>query len=130
MKRKTPKIAEAEWLIMKILWKESPLAAREIIDRVKDASTWNPKTVKTLLNRLVKKSALGFDKEGRIYLYFPLVLEVDCARAERHSFLNKVYNGALQPMLAAFIEERAVSAAEIKELKRILDKIPKPDLVR
>jgi len=130
MKRKIPKIAGSEWRIMKVLWKESPLTAREIIDRLKDTSQWNPRTVKTLLNRLVKKKALEFNKEGRIYLYFPIVSEADCARAERHSFLNKVYNGALLPMLAAFIEEQAVSAAEIEELKRILDKEKKTHLAQ
>jgi BlaI family penicillinase repressor len=89
---------------------------------LKDTTNWTSKTIKTFLNRLVKKNALGFEMEGRTYLYHPKVREAECIRAERRSFLNKVYNGALQPMLAEFIEDQELSPSEIEELKMILDK--------
>lgn len=117
-----PKIADSEWLIMKVLWKRSPKTANEIITSLADAVQWNPKTVKTLLNRLVNKKVLGFTKEGRTYHYFPLVSEKKCANAERQSFISKVYSGALQPMLAAFLEDGKLSDNEIDELKKILEK--------
>ena len=116
-----PKIAESEWRIMKILWQKSPMTAKQIIQSLVDSVHWNPKTVKTLLNRLVKKKALGFSKEGRTYNYYPLVSADECANAERQSFLSKVYSGALQPMLAAFLKDEHLSTEEIVELKRILD---------
>jgi BlaI family penicillinase repressor len=122
MNQRIPKIAESEWRIMKILWKESPLTASEIIHRLKETIHWNPKTVKTLLNRLVTKGALSFNKEGRIYHYSPAVSESECAQVESRSFLNRVYDGALKPMLAAFIEDQELSPIEIEELKQILDK--------
>jgi BlaI family penicillinase repressor len=122
MNQRIPKIAESEWRIMKILWKESPLTASEIIHRLKETVQWNPKTAKTLLNRLVTKGALSFDKEGRTYHYYPSVSESECARVENRSFLNRVYDGALQPMLAAFIEDQKLSPVQIEELKQILDK--------
>ena len=117
-----PRISETEWEVMKVLWAKAPLTAGEIIDAlaIRDA-TWHPKTVKTLLNRLVKKKALGFRKEGRAYLYRPLVKEVDCVRAVSDSFLERVFGGSLKPMLAHFVEERKLSAAEIRELKRLLE---------
>ena len=71
-------------------------------------------------NRLVKQGALGFEKQGRAYLYHPLVNEADCVRAESRSFLSRVYGGALLPMLAHFIEEENLSPEEIEELRRIL----------
>ena len=117
-----PKIAKSEWRIMKILWNQSPMTAKQIIKALANSVQWNPKTVKTLLNRLVKKKALGFTKEGRTYNYFPLVSENECANAERQSFLSKVYSGALQPMLAAFLEDGKLSEDEIAELKKILVK--------
>ena len=117
-----PKISETEWEVMQVLWKKSPLAAGEIIDALMAAdSTWHPKTAKTLLNRLVKKKALGFQKEGRAYLYRPLVKETECVSAASESFLDRVFGGALKPMLAHFVERRKLSAAEIRELKRLLE---------
>lgn len=118
---KVPKISEAEWRVMKILWLKSPLTANAVVDELSSATRWSDKTIKTLINRLTKKGALGFERQGRMYLYRPLVAEVDCARAEGRSFLKRVYDGALTPMLAAFLEEHNLSRSEIEELKRILD---------
>ena len=75
-----PKIAESEWRIMKILWEDSPKTANEIVELLSKETNWSPKTIKTLLNRLVKKEALGFKKEGRTYFYYPLVSKDKCAK--------------------------------------------------
>lgn len=115
-----PRISEAEWEVMKICWSCSPASAREIIDALGARSDWHPKTIKTLLNRLVKKRVLGFRKEGRAYLYHPLVAEKDCVAAESKSFLDRIFGGSLQPMLAHFVEHRKLSPQEIAELKSLL----------
>ena len=117
---KTPRISETEWEVMKVCWGKSPIAAQEIIDTLSQHEAWHPKTAKTLLNRLVKKRALGFHKDGRAYLYRPLVAEKDCIAAESDSFLGRVFGGSLQPMLAHFVESRKLSPKEISELKRLL----------
>jgi BlaI family penicillinase repressor len=115
-----PRISEAEWEIMKICWASSPITAQDIIDTLAVTDAWHPKTVKTLLNRLVKKRALGFKRQGRAYLYEPLVAEKNCVTAESESFLDRVFGGSLQPLLAHFAETRKLSSAEIQELKRLL----------
>jgi len=116
-----PKIADSEWRIMKVLWKESPKSAQEIIDTLQGDINWTSKTIKTLLNRLVNKGALGYDKDGRSYLYYPLVEESACKKRETQSFVNRVFDGALKPMLAAFLEDGKLTSEEIKELKRFLE---------
>ena len=116
-----PKISETEWEVMKVLWASSPLAAEEIIAQLAAQDDWHPKTAKTLLGRLVKKKALGFEKDGRAYLYRPLVREVDCVKAVSESFLDRVFGGALHPMLAHYVEHKKMSATEIRELKRLLN---------
>lgn len=115
-----PRISETEWEIMKICWSRHPLSAQEIIEALSARDEWHPKTVKTLLNRLVKKRALGFKKQGRAYLYQPLVAEQDCVAAESESFLDRVFGGSLHPMLAHFVQSKKLSATEIQKLKRLL----------
>ena len=122
MSQSIPKIAESEWRIMKILWKKAPLTANEIIDQLDGHVEWTPKTIKTLLNRLVKKGALGFEKDGRSYLYSPIIKEKECTHEATRSFLNRVYDGALKPMLSTFIEEERLSPEDIEELKKVLEK--------
>ena len=120
--KKLPKISEAEWLVMKVFWQEAPATANTVVERLSGQSDWNPKTIRTLINRLVQKKALAFNKEGRSYLYYPLVEESACAQEESRSFLRRVYGGALKPMVAAFLEEENLSPKEIEELKQMLEK--------
>jgi BlaI family penicillinase repressor len=117
---RTPRISETEWEVMKVCWRRSPVSAQEIIGALSARGAWHPKTVKTLLSRLVKKRALGFKKDGRAYLYQPLVAEKDCVTAESRSFLDRVFGGALKPMLAHFVDSPGISPGEIAELKRLL----------
>lgn len=118
-----PRISETEWEVMKVLWAHAPLTAAEVIERLRTRDrTWHPKTVRTLLNRLVGKKALGYRREGRVYLYRPLVAEKDCVAAATESFLDRVFGGALQPMLAHFVEQRKLTAADLRELQQILNR--------
>ena len=116
-----PRISETEWEVMKVLWSKSPLSAGEIIEALAATDpTWHPNTAKTLLNRLVKKKALGFKKDGRAYWYQPLVKESECVTAASESFLDRVFGGSLAPMLAHFAQHRKLSADEVRELRRML----------
>ena len=105
---------------MKVVWSNSSALAGEVVDSLAKAHRWHPKTIKTLLSRLVKKKALTYDQKGRAYLYKPAVKEADCVRAESEAFLKRVYRGSLIPMLNFFIAQRKLSAEEIKELKSLL----------
>lgn len=118
-----PRISETEWEVMKVVWTHAPLTAAEVIERLRARDrTWHPKTVRTLLNRLVQKRALGYRREGRVYLYRPLVAEKDCVAAATESFLDRVFGGALQPMLAHFVAQRKLTATDLRELQQILNR--------
>jgi BlaI family penicillinase repressor len=107
---------------MKILWANQPLTANEVIEKIEGITSWKPKTVKTLLGRLVKKNAISFNKDGRSYVYYPLVAEDEYIRAESKSFLEKVFSGAINVMFTKFLEEEELTLEEIEELKCILDR--------
>jgi BlaI family penicillinase repressor len=119
--KRMPRISEAEWQVMRVLWANAPASANEVIAALAGRSNWSHKTIRTLLARLVSKKALTYRKDGRTYLYRPLVDERQCVRAESRSFLERVYDGGLQSMLAAFLEDDELSSEQIDELKRMLD---------
>lgn len=119
--KEVPRISEAEWEVMKVFWSESPATSSDVIEVLGDNTEWKPATVKSLISRLVKKNALGFSQEGKTYLYFPLVSEEECLKAESRSFLHRLYGGALKPMLVHFLKQERLSADEVEELKKILD---------
>jgi len=118
---KVPRISEAEWEVMKAVWAQSPVTATSVMEQLEARMSWKPTTVKTLLSRLVKKGALGFRKEGKNYSYFPLIKEEECLLAESRSFLDRLYGGSLQPLLANFLKDERLSQEEIDELRRMLD---------
>ena len=119
--KKLPKISESEWLVMRVLWSKSPMAAQEIFEQLDGTTKWKPKTVKTLIDRLVKKGAVQFEKDGRRYMYYPAVGRDECVTTERRSFVRRVYGGITKPMLAAFLEDAELSGEDVSELKKILE---------
>ena len=117
-----PRISETEWEIMRVVWARNPVTAAEIIDELSKADpTWHPVTAKTLLNRLVKKGALGYSMDGRAYVYRALVRERDCVNAVSSSFLDRVFGGQLSTMVAHFVENRKLTPKQVKELRKMLD---------
>jgi len=107
---------------MRVVWSQAPCSAGQIIETLtREDPTWHPRTVKAFLNRLVKKQVLGFEKEGRAYLYRALVREGECVDAVSESFLERVFGGSLRPMLAHFVERKKLTPGEIRELKQLLE---------
>lgn len=124
MEKANCRISDAEWRVMKVLWDEFPATTTTIIDKLKDTD-WKPKTVHSLISRLVKKGALGVDKSSSQYHFFPLVSKEECIKEETGSFISKVYDGSFYHMVVNFINDEKISEKEIKELKKILDeKLP------
>jgi BlaI family penicillinase repressor len=117
-----PRISETEWEIMRVVWGKNPITAAEIIEELTRVdSSWHPVTAKTLINRLVKKGALGFDQEGRAYLYRPLVSERDCVNAVSSSFLERVFGGSLSGLVAHFVEHRKLTPKQLRELRKVVE---------
>lgn len=120
--KEIPRISEAEWEVMKVFWSATAkVTANEVIEKLGENTDWKPATIKSLINRLLKKNALGYEQEGKTYLYYPLVSEEECVRAESNSFLQRLYGGSLKPMFVNFLKQEKLSTEEVEELKKILD---------
>lgn len=119
--KKIPRISDTEWEIMRLIWAKHPAPANEIIEQLIAAdASWHPKTVRTLLARLVQKQALGYEVQGRAYVYSPLVSEQECLTTASESFLERFFGGSLKPMLAHFVGQERLSRKELDELRELL----------
>jgi len=121
-----PQISDAEWQVIKALWDSRPLTAGEVVDKVAAEQDWKPRTIKTLLNRLVRKGAVGVEIDGRRYLYRAKVTRDACVRRETRSFLSRVFNGSAAPAIVHFLEQSRLSPEEIRQLREILSRESKP----
>ena len=115
-----PNISEAEHQVMKIIWKDNPIMASEIIDVLTKTTDWKPKTIKTLLNRLLTKDAIGYEKSGREYNYYPLIEEADFVKTESRMFLKRIFGGAMKPMLVSMVENKDLTLEDIDELRKYI----------
>lgn len=120
-----PNISNAEWEVMKVLWDNSPLTSTQIIEEVLKYNIWNPKTIHTLISRLVKKEAISAIKEGNFYNYSPNYNKEELRSYETKSFLEKIYDGSLNMLVSNFIKEDNLTTDEIDELKNILKQCDK-----
>ena len=118
--REMPKISDAEWVVMKVAWEKPPVTANQVVQALERKMHWKPKTIHTLLARLVQKGALDCDKSDRDYLFQPSVEARDCLRAASRSLLSRFFDGQVAPFLACFLR-RKLSREEIEELRRILE---------
>ncbi len=115
-----PQISEAEFEVMKIVWKYAPINTNEITERLLKTTAWSPKTIQTLIKRLVTKGALTYEKQGRVFVYTPLVGQNEYVSQESSAFLNRFYNGNISAMLSSYLENHRLSEKEIEDLRTIL----------
>ena len=114
------RVSESEKIVMEVLWQESPLTSIEVVARLQEQG-WTEKTVKSFLNRLVKKEVVSFEREGRRYLYSPLVSRETFLKDESQGFLNKVFLGDMKELLATFVSNKQLSDEELSYLRDLLD---------
>ena len=117
-----PQISEAEYEVMRVVWKYAPINTNEITEKLLKTTAWSPKTIQTLIKRLVTKGALSYEKQGRVFVYTPLVAEKEYIGQESRSFLARYYDGDITAMLSAYIEDDQLSASEIDALRSLLAK--------
>ncbi len=114
-------ISDAEWQVMKIVWRDQPVESQQVIDLLAAPNDWSAATIKTMLHRLVKKKALAFDRDGKRYLYRAAVRRGDCVRRASRSFLDRVFDGSAAPALMHLVKTSKLTDAELAELRRLLD---------
>lgn len=120
MEKGVPRITNAEWKIMDVLWDKSPITSSDIVEILKHKTKWSSTTIYTLISRLVNKKAVAIKEGSSPYVCFPLVSRKDCRSEETRTFLKKVYNGSVGLLLTSFIQDEQLNEQEIEELKKML----------
>ena len=114
------RISPAEWEVLNIVWDRAPITSPEVYQALADDREWHPKTVNTFLARLAEQGVLGVEREGKTNVYTPLLTREQCVQRESENFLQRVFRGALTPMMAHFVEHSDLSNNDIAELQKLL----------
>jgi BlaI family penicillinase repressor len=116
-------ISDAESVVMQALWRNSPLSAEEVFSAVAGDQGWQEPTVKTLLNRLLTKGAISAERDGRRYLYAPVLTHDAWLGQESEGLLDRLFGGRVAPMVAHFTERGRLSKKDLAELRKLLESI-------
>jgi predicted transcriptional regulator len=116
-------ISEAEAVVMQVLWRHAPRSAEDILAEVAPRQGWQEGTVKSLLNRLLKKKAIRAERDGRRYLYTPLLSREKYVSQESKGLLDRLFGGRVAPLVAHFSEQRKLSAKDVAELRKLLKEL-------
>ena len=122
---KEPPITDAERLVMEAVWTEDPLSSAEIVEHVSQHENWAPKTVQTLIGRLVGKKMLQRESAGRGYLYRPAIPREEFVASKSRGLIQRLFSGRVTPLVAAFAEREPISAEDLAELRELVDALEK-----
>ena len=120
-----PQISEAEFEVMRVVWDLAPVSTNEITDQLLQTTDWSPKTIQTLIRRLVTKGALTYEKQGRMFVYTAAVEEDEYLRSKTLSFVEHYFNGNISALVSSFLESDALSAEDIESLRDVLSEADK-----
>jgi BlaI family transcriptional regulator, penicillinase repressor len=113
-------VSEAESVVLAVLWRDGPLATEAIVAGLAEQQHWQESTIKTLLNRLLKKGAVEAAKEGRRYIYSPVLSREQWLSSESDGLLKRLFGGRVAPLVAHFSKHRKLSKKDIADLKRLI----------
>ena len=116
-------ISDSEAVVMEVLWGEHPLAAEDVVARLSARSDWAEPTIKTLLNRLLKKGAVRADRDGRRYLYSPVLSREAWVSGQSEGVLDRLFGGRVAPLVAHFSERGKLSQDDIDALRRLIEEL-------
>lgn len=115
-------VSEAELEVLKVIWSMKEATSSQIVEKLVDTTEWKPKTIQTLITRLVGKEAINVDKTNKkSYIYTPNIDEEEYKKYANDSFLKKLYNGSVNLMISTFIKDKKLSKEDLEDLKKILE---------
>jgi len=112
-------LTEAEWAIMRAVWNHEPCAAGTVQEALAASRGWAYSTVKTTMDRMVRKGLLRIQRIRNLQLFSTTVDEVEAKRGEFYRMLKRAFDGALAPMMQFLVEHEGLSAEEARQLREI-----------
>ena len=116
-------ISDAEAVVMEVLWGRHPASAEDVVAALAGRAEWAEPTVKTLLNRLLNKGAISAEKDGRRYLYSPVLRREAWVQQQSEGLLARLFGGRVAPMVAHFTERGRLSKKDLAELRKLLESL-------
>jgi BlaI family transcriptional regulator, penicillinase repressor len=119
MRRRSTTLTEQELEIMKIVWERESATVRDVYETLLARRKVAYTTVMTMMKILEQKKYLKRTQADRAYVYRPAQPKRQVVGAMVRDFINRVFNGATEPLLVHLVEEHDLSPEELEEIARL-----------
>jgi BlaI family penicillinase repressor len=111
--------------IMKLVWEREEATVRDVYEALRARRRIAYTSVLTMMNVLERKGHLRKRAEGRSFVYQAARPRGQVVRAMVREFVQRVFNGAAEPLLVHLLEDRRLTRAELEALTRRVRKAPR-----
>ncbi len=122
MQKKNLELFESEWAILQKVWDLEPCTAPTVQESLQSEKRWAYTTVKTMMDRMVKKGLLNTEKIRNLYLYSSAVTQAQARKSEITRTLKRAFDGTFTPMMQFLIENDQLSEEEYSHLEKLIKK--------
>lgn len=126
MRSPKPTLTEQELEIMKVVWRLETATVRHVYEALLERRRIAYTTVMTMMNILETKGHLKKRYEDRAYVYQPSQPQKQVIRSMVREFVNRVFNGSAEPLLAHLVEDRHLTESDLDDIRRTIKAARKP----
>ena len=119
MRPRSTTLTDQELEIMKIVWERESATVRDVYETLLERRKVAYTTVMTMMKILEQKKYLKRTQADRAYVYRPAQPKRLVVGAMVRDFINRVFNGATEPLLVHLVEEHDLSPEELEEIARL-----------
>jgi BlaI family penicillinase repressor len=112
--------------IMKVVWKLGPATVRQVYETLLEKRRIAYTTVMTMMNILETKGYLKKQQGDRAYVYQPAQPQQQVIKSMVREFLDRVFNGSAEPLLAHLVEDRHLTEKDLDEIRKAIKSARKP----
>jgi predicted transcriptional regulator len=120
-RKKTTGLTDAELRLMEVVWERGEATVSEVVEALPGTSAVAYSTVLTTLRILERKGYLKHVKEGRAFVYRPLVGRVQAQQKAVSHLLRRFFHGSPELLMLNLVE-RGISPEELKRLRERIGK--------
>ena len=114
------KLDELQLKIMKVLWDFGEASVSQIQEALKEEREFAITTIGTILQRLHKKEIVAYRKEGRQYIYRPLISKKETQTSMASNLIDQLFKGKSSVLVNHLLESSEFEAEELERLKALI----------
>jgi len=113
-------LTNSELDVMAVLWQLGSATVAEVRERLEKTLAYT--SVLTVLRALEAKGKVRHEEEGRAFRYYPLVEPAEATDKTLKRFVDKVYQGSRELLIARLISDDSMTDAELRRIRSLLNK--------